>query len=398
MKNHHYSNIHKTPNRFTHINVSPPLISEKFHSKNNVKSCSSKSISETFNIKFSKTPLSNIGTFPISDLDQMQKDFYENSNKKQILFSPEFSNKVCLCTPENPNSESLKKEPKIEYQKNDPNRTNITPFSPFTKILNKTKSNNPKIDLDFDSQSAGNNIRLHIQPSYCFESQISDVSLFTLCDNKKQSPKLKPAPITVNQNVVSSQLKNFEFDLDEIDAISFEASKEISKNVLNPNDVTGILKPLFPNEKSGKKINESCNEISLFGGTLEVKKNENFSKCSCLCKCDPLSRPSKKNTKNNHLNFMNPFKPNLRKSKYISNRMKFEQQGQKKRLSKCKCRSLRRSKLTNAQKPSFVSEFFIPRNSKADSKKPSDCAFSHLDIKHLSLHTNDIFGNGSSLD
>jgi hypothetical protein len=389
--------IHKTPNLCSQLRSSPPPVLLKYPQKmcsktSLVTSPSNKAHSYTKNNKEFSSLSFHKTFFPISDLDRMQKDFMDSPN--QVLIPSESAKTTGFFTPKKPPLTLFTKELKIEYEKDDPNRTSITPFSPLVKSKNST---NPRINLPDLFESSGQEIRLHIPPSYHFESQISNITPFELGrETQKKEGIAQPASITVNHNIISSQPKDLELNLNEVDAMSFEATGEINNIVLNPNDITGTLKPFFPLKKSGKiskKLRQREKRISFLRNISQENQHDGFGQCSCVCKCGLLSRKSKLKEKGSYLNFSRPFGSNHHKSKYISNRMKFEKQGQKNRSRKrkCLCLSLRQSHLKVSDKKSFVSEFFDNDKSKNQPKPSSAFNFSNLHFDSLKIKKEEIF-------
>ena len=397
MKDQNPSRNPKTPNLFTQLHVLPPPILHRYPRKKRSEPQSKKLSMYSQDDEFPKIHKSKRTSFqstffPISDLDQMQKDFFENRSQNEILFSSESAKRTGFCTPKKPPLPLFKTEPKIQYTKDNANRTNITPFL-NSPIPSKNKSSTPKMDLPGLVESSCQQIRLQIPPSYCFESQVSSISPFDF--GEEPIKESDPAPITVNRNIVSSQPKDLELNLNEVDAMSFEATGEISNAVLNPNDISGCLKPLFPPKKSGKnpKKPKLGLDISFLGSELNDKRLGSFGHCSCACNCDGKSQKSQKwSEKKCHLNLLRPFGSNLKKSKYISNRMKFEKQGQRRRrkLKKCMCanRSLMRKEKNG--KASFVSEFFVSNEQKVGK---NNFNISNLDFEKVSIKKREIFQN-----
>ena len=393
MKDQIWLSPDKTRNIFSKISLSPFKIPGNEVPKTPPQCGSGESSSSSSKaLFFQKSAISKkkpdgravLPIFDLGDLEQMKKDFSEKKESDSILLQSKSIFQGKFSTPEKPLPAKIKSELKIFYGKSGANRTNSTP----NPTLNLCKTPIPQIPNPLESAenpSSSNLLRLKIAPSYCFESQISEISPFTLGPT--------PSPI-MNQNIVSTQPLCLDLDvnLDEVDALSFEAPGEMKQIILNPNNITGIKKTCFPQEKSGKIKGDQDGFGEMFFGKGKSQMGKaSLGNCSRVCRCGTISMKNS-GLRNSNLN-LKSFVSNNRKPKYVSNRMKFEKQVLKKIKKKQKCRCFTQKKIGNSNQKAtlFVSEFFFGKNKKVET--PSNVlAFSHLDIQKLTIHKNDFFG------
>ena len=386
MKDQTWLSPDQTRDIFSKICLSPPRVPRKGISKTPLLCSSRESSSSSLkgfffqknSISRKKTqPRRNVSNVDIGNLDQMQIDFFEKKNCDKILFKSKSPFQVRFSTPEKPSNDKVKSEFKILYGKFGRNRTTTPDTIPKIAKSPKLYKNNAQ------NPFSSNLIQLNIAPSYCFETQISEISPFTL--------GASPSPITINQNIVNNQPNDLELNinLDEVDALSFEAPEEINQKILNPNDITGFQKSVFPQKKSEK--NNMMNDLFTSHNLLIPMKMEkaNLGNCSKICCCGTISMLKTSNLRSNNLN-LNSFVSHNRKSKYVSNRMKFEKQKLKKnkKKPKCKCKTQQKGGHSNQNTKLFVSEFFLGNKVETPSNV---LGFSHLDLKKLTIHKDNFF-------
>ena len=324
--------------------------------------------------------------FAISDLDQMQRDFCSSKDVSGSSLGPCAAKEIDFCTPKKTAQSGFKLEPK-QIAREDPNRTKITPLSIFVKASTENKEDSALVEA-----SSCEVLRLKIPPSYFFESQISSISPFEVPENPRIELQTRPAPVTINHNVVNSQ--PLQLNLDEIDTMSFEAECKTTQRVLNPNDITGMTKPFFPPKKSGKKnsiIKKDVTTMSFLG--INLKTDNKLSLRSQGCKCDKFSSKKILTMRCSQGDRPKPFGSNMRRGKYISNRMKFEKQGRRgqRNKKKCLCLSQNEPSCSVNKKPLFVSDFLGAESRNIQIKNTKANNFGNLDLGIVKIKKGDFF-------
>lgn len=388
---------------FNQIRLSPPKITPRKYKKKNsfdpfkVESRDNSSRSFETQKMALKKPGNNldlVSDFSLGNLGQMCQDFYEEEGP--LLFSAGSSKQVQFKTPEKPLEKEQESDLKIVYGKSGPDRTNVTPDSPrITGFFGLNKKDETSGAIGSSSSSC-EVLRLKIPASYCFESQLSEISEFKLKKplEPKERPSMSPSLPTVNQNVVSTTPLCFDFNvnLNEVDAISFDATGHVSQVILNPNDITGTQKPLFPYKKSGKKLDMFDSEMKstfLCRGKSSFRDRTSVRNCSNFCACESHSQFKQSGGFGSQLKLSNPFVSGKRRSRYISNRMKFEKLGERKRIKRkgCKCQSQKDQAWAPKNKILDVSEFKIPEPKSGVPR----LKFSYLDFEKLNVQKEDFF-------
>ena len=336
----------------------------------------------------------------IPDISQMEKDFMD-SDSEEILMSP--SQKFRTPQVKFVDKVSSKMRNEIEFVNNrEVLARTYDIFNSDERIKNEVKekyiprklgnSNKfPNLRLFGEEEivkAESPTIQLEISKSYAFESIVSEITPFELFSENNVETKIDPEIKTLNKNIITQSNNSSHLNLDDIDAMSFDEGISDFKKILNPNNITGTYLGDIFSKRSGKnivfcsqirndfkKINLFANKSSRYGRDL-LKKNEICS--SCLFK--EKSKHSKKRI--------------INKRKYVSNRMKFEQENSKfRKLSKkniqrtCNCLSKKQIQYPSTlyRKKSF-SMNKLPEISLMDSN------FSNLDLKELKLSSKD-FGD-----
>ena len=319
----------------------------------------------------------------------MQRDFCGPRDAQDASCRADELRRNDFSTPKKTAVDAFQIEPK-RVARDDPNRTKTTPPSMFDKATGDLFA--AKDDAGLVEASSCEVIRLRIPPSYFFESQISNISPFEVPLEPTPASKTSPAPVTINQNVINSQ--PLELNLDEIDTMSFEADCETTERVLNPNNITGIQKLPFPSLKSAKNSLDSRKQDTM-KSFFKVKLGAPDGLCqgSRGCTCDGRSRKGRGESHRSQGDGVWGAKANNRRGKYISNRMKFEKQGQRglRGKRKCFCLSLVGLKRSKNKKPLFVSEFLEGERLNIQIGRADEGKFGNLDLGRIEVKKRDFF-------